>query len=82
MDSQAELRQGLHKMVEQVKDISILKAVYVILDREKQHEEGEDFYDTMHPKLQASIERGLAQIEKGQTVPHDEVRRSYEKWLK
>jgi predicted transcriptional regulator len=83
MDLQVELRQGLHKMIDQIKDVSILQAVYVILEREKKHEEGgEDFYDTLHPLLQASIERGLEQIKKGETVPHEEVRKRYEKWVK
>lgn len=29
----------------------------------------------------ASIKRGLKQIEKGQTISHNEVRKVYEKWL-
>lgn len=83
MDSQAELREGLHKMIEQIKDVNILQAVYVILQREKKHEEeGDDFYDTLDPSLQESIERGLEQIKNGQTLPHDEVRKRYDKWLK
>ncbi len=83
MDLHIELRQGLHKMIDQVKDVSVLQAVYVILEREKQHEEGkEDFYDTLHPLLQASIDRGLEQIKNGQTVSHEEVSKRYKKWLK
>ncbi len=83
MDLQTELREGLHKMIEQIKDVSILQAVYVILEHEKRHEENsDDFYDTLDPLLQASIERGLEQIKNGETVPHDEVKKRYEKWLK
>ncbi len=83
MDLHGELREGLHKMIDQIKDVDILQAVYVILDREKKREEKEtDFYDTLDPLLKASIERGLEQIERGETVPHDEVRKRYEKWLK
>ncbi len=83
MDLQADLRQGLHKMIEEIKDVSILQAVFVILERERRHEEvGEDFYDALHPLLQASIERGLTQIKNGKTVPHGEVRKRYEKWVR
>ncbi len=83
MDTQAELRDGLHKMIEQIKDITILQAVYVILEHEKKHEENSvDFYDALDPLLQASIERGLEQIKNSETLPHDEVRKRYEKWLK
>ena len=83
MDLQLELRAGLHEMIEQTRDVGILQAVYVILEREKQHGESSgDFYDTLHPALQASVERGMEQIKNGQTVPHEEVRKRYEKWLK
>ena len=83
MDSQAKLRESLHKMIEQVENVSILKAVSVILEREQHYEEGrEDFYDTLHPRLKASIDRGLDQIKCGQTVSHEEVRKRYEKWIK
>ena len=83
MDLQFELRAGLHEMIEQTNDVGILQAVYVILEREKQYGGSSgDFYDTLHPSLQASIERGLAEIKNGQTVSHEEVRKRYEKWLK
>ena len=83
MNSPAELRQGLHEMIEKIKDVRILQAVAIILEREEQIEQGgEDFYDALNPSLQASIERGLAQIKNGETVPHEEVRKRYEKWLK
>jgi len=83
MDLQLELRAGLHEMIEQTKDVGILQAVYVILEREKQRgESGGDFYDALHPALQASIDKGMEQIKNSQTVPHEEVRKRYEKWLK
>lgn len=83
MNLQTELREGLHKMIEQIEDVGILQAVYVILARETGREEkSADFYDTLNPLLQASIERGLEQIKKGETVSHDEVKKRYDKWLK
>ena len=84
MNPQAGLREELHKMIEQIKDVSILQAVYIILEREKQYEEEkeEDFYDSLHPLLQASIDRGLEQINKGHTIPHEDVRKRYAKWLR
>jgi predicted transcriptional regulator len=83
MELQAEIKVGLHKMIDQIEDSNILQAVYVILEREKQRQgiEG-DFYDDLQPSLQKSIEKGLAEIRSGQTIPHEEVRKRYEKWLK
>lgn len=80
MDLQAELRAGLHEMIEQVKDVSILQAIYTILEREKLHENnaGDSRLDAA---LQASIDRGLKQIENGETIPHEEIKKRYSRWL-
>jgi predicted transcriptional regulator len=81
METQTELKQELHEIIEQIKDVNILKAISVILKKEREHEKN-DFYDALNPSLQASIDRGLAQIKSGETFPHEEVRKRYEKWLK
>ena len=43
--------------------------------------EEEDFADRLSPAQIASIEKGLQQIKEGRTVPHEEVRKRYERWL-
>ena len=44
-------------------------------------EEQEDFADMLSAEQIASVERGLQQIKEGETVPHEEVRKRYQKWL-
>lgn len=44
-------------------------------------EEQEDFADRLSAEQIASVERGLQQIKEGETVPHEEVRKRYQKWL-
>jgi predicted transcriptional regulator len=75
MNLQTELKQDLHKMIDQITDVNVLQALHVILERENQTEQ------VPHHLLQ-SIERGLEQIKKGQTVPHEDVKKRYDKWLK
>ena len=41
-----------------------------------------DLKQELHAALQASIERGLAQVKNGETIPHEEVRKRFEKYLK
>lgn len=83
MDLQTELKVELHKMIEQITDLNILQLVYVILEKERRHEESIiDSNVTLDPIVDASILRGLEQIKAGATVPHDDVRKRYEKWLK
>jgi len=80
MDLQAELRAELHEMIEQVKDVRILQALYVIHERENLHENSVDD-SRLDATLQASIDRGLKQIENGETIPHEEIRKRYSRWL-
>jgi predicted transcriptional regulator len=41
-----------------------------------------DWWDGLPKEVQKSIEIGLKQAEKGETVPHDQVMKKYKKWLK
>ena len=65
----------LVKMLLSTTDTDLLKKVQKIF--EKAEVTGEDITEA---KL-ASIKRGLKQIEKGEVVSHNEVRKIYEKWL-
>lgn len=42
---------------------------------------GADFYDRLTEAQRLAIEKGLGQIERGETIPHAQVRKRYEKWL-
>jgi predicted transcriptional regulator len=44
-------------------------------------EEEDDFADRISDEQGASIEKGLQQVKEGKTVPHEEVRKRYQKWL-
>ena len=49
----------------------ILLEIEKILDRDLE----------MNPSLAESIQAGLANIQRGETIPHEEVRKLYDKWL-
>jgi predicted transcriptional regulator len=49
----------------------ILIEIEKILDRDLE----------MNPNLSQSIQAGLANIEQGETMSHEEVRKLYDKWL-
>jgi predicted transcriptional regulator len=40
-----------------------------------------DWWDTISEEERAEIEEGLAQADRGEVVPHDEVMSKYKKWL-
>jgi predicted transcriptional regulator len=39
------------------------------------------WFDDLPDAVKESVERGLAQSERGEVIPHSEVKRKYEKWL-
>ena len=49
----------------------VLLEIEKILDRDLE----------MNPELQHALTEGLANIEKGETQPHAEIRKLYERWL-
>lgn len=42
----------------------------------------EDWWDELPDEIKASVERGLKQSERGETIPHEKVMKKYRKWLK
>lgn len=44
-------------------------------------DEAEDWWQTISPAERQSIEEGLTDIEKGQTVSHEQMKEQYGRWL-
>lgn len=47
----------------------------------KSNEGTGDWWDDISEAEKAGIDRGLADSKAGRTTPHEEVRKTYEKWL-
>ena len=73
-----ELKSDLHSLIDKVEDTTILNAIRVILSMEVK--EG-DFWDELPLSVQESVKRGMEQAQRGETRPHSEVMKKYEKWL-
>lgn len=56
---------------------NLLEKVSQIL---KQEEEA-DWWDELPLSVQKSVKRGMEQAKRGETRPHSEVMKKYEKWL-
>ena len=57
-------------------NLLIISKIEFILKKEKV-----DAWDTLSTQEQASIDRGLKDLEEGKKTPHSKVRKKYEKWL-
>jgi predicted transcriptional regulator len=74
-----ELRSDLHSMIDRITDTSILSAVKTLLS--KQEAKTEDWWDVISEEERQEIQQGLAEIERGEVIPHEEVMAKYQKWL-
>ena len=73
-----ELKSDLHSLIDKVEDTTILNAIKAILSKEVK--EG-DFWEELPLRVQESVKRGMEQAKKGESAPHSEVMKKYEKWL-
>lgn len=66
----------LIERITQIENQAILDQINIVL------EQGEgDFYDELTDEQKASVQRGLSQLESGNTVSEDEAKKMYKKWL-
>jgi len=72
------IKSELHAIIDQANDLKVLEAIRTLL-RSKTDEQ--DFWNQLPDIQKKSIERGLKQADNGQTTPHEDVMKKYEKWL-
>lgn len=61
-------------------DASLIKELTAFLDR-KEKVDG-DFWDELSPEMQQEIDEAIAQAERGEVIPHEEVVKEIDRWLK
>jgi predicted transcriptional regulator len=74
-----ELRTDLHNMIDKITDSNVLHAIKTLLSDKSVSQE--DWWDTISEEERKGIEQGLAEAERGEVTPHEEVRAKYDKWL-
>lgn len=74
-----ELRTDLHNMIDKISDSNILSAVKTLLSGKTAAQT--DWWDTISDEERAEIEQGLAEADRGEVIPHEEVMEKYKKWL-
>ena len=73
-----ELRSDLHELIDRVNDMSMLSAIKTILSKQTSES---DFWEELPLNVRESVERGMSQIENGETRTHEEVMQKHNKWL-
>jgi predicted transcriptional regulator len=75
----AELRVELHKMIDKITDGNVLSAVLTLLSGKAATHS--DWWDTISDQEKEAINLGLRQLDDGQGIPHEEVRKKVDKIL-
>jgi predicted transcriptional regulator len=74
MDIHVEKLQLIHWLT-QLTDEKVIAEIVALRNKK------EDWWDEISADEKAEIEEGIAQANRGETKPHAEVRKKYEKWL-
>jgi predicted transcriptional regulator len=77
--STAELKNYLHKLIVETDDESILSKVQAYFTTLKG--KNVDWWDTISSQEKEAINIGLQQLENGEGIPHEEVKRKVDKLL-
>lgn len=75
----AEIKNYLHKLVVETDDINILNKVQAYFTTLKG--KNVDWWDTISDQEKESVKIGLQQLDNGQGIPHEEVKRKVDKLL-
>ena len=76
MNTEKVMRQEVKKYIDTA-DIKVVKMMHAMLEVDADY----DWWDTMPDKVKADVEAAVIESEKGQTIPHAEIQKRYEKWI-
>ena len=74
-----ELRTDLHNMIDKITDSNVLNEVKTLLAGKTIPQS--DWWESLSENEREEIEQGLAEIERGEVISHEEVMAKYKKWL-
>lgn len=74
-----EIKNNLHRLVVETDDVSVLEKVQEYFGILKGNQA--DWWDALSANEVASVEKGLQQLDSGQRVPHEQVRRKVKQLL-
>lgn len=77
MSPETANKQELIDWINDLEDQAILENIKMLKDSSQ----GRDWWDNISEAEKAGIDRGLADSKAERTTPHEEVRKSYKKWL-
>lgn len=78
--TKTEIKQHLHTVIDSVEDESKLEEIQEIVDYLVNDEVIE--WESLSEAERASIERGLKQLDAGEKIDFEDIKKKYPEWLK
>ena len=75
-----ELKKRIIKKIDRIEDNHLLSQVHDIINKIVTDEKIS--WDSLSEKEKKSIEKGLNQLNKGEYIEYDEVKKQFPRWLK
>ena len=69
--STAELKSNLFKLIDSINDSKTLQSIYTLIKNKGVSEV--DFWDELSDEQKAEIEESIAELDRGEGIPHEEV---------
>ena len=76
MDAVKQMRKDVKKYIDTA-DSKVVKMVHAMLEVDADA----GWWDEMPDNIKADVEEAIQQADKGETIPHEEVKKKYPKWF-
>ncbi len=76
MDNLKQMRIDVKKYIDNADD-KVVKMMHAMLEIDADN----NWWESMPDTIKADVETSLAQADKGQLIPHEEIQKKYSKWL-
>jgi predicted transcriptional regulator len=76
MDAVKQMRKDVKKYIDTA-DGKVVKMMHAMLEVDAEA----DWWDEMPDNVKADVEEAIRQADRGETIPHDEVKKKYSKWF-
>lgn len=80
MDAMKKMRENVKIYIETA-DEKVVKMVHAMLEVDAKGAQEAGWYKNMPDDVKARLESSFEQGERGEVIPHDEVKKKYPKWF-
>ena len=78
--TKTQIKNNIHSIIENIEDDYVLQQIQDVVQNIA--EDKKLSWDSLSKQEKESIEKGLRQIERGEVVDYEEIKKNFSEWLK